>query len=137
MNPRIRFFGVAAYELIHANGRRILVDPFLDDCPGNPVKSEQLDKVDLVIVSHAAFDHLGDAEKIARKHWCPVICGGEVRAYLTAKGLPNSQIRATTWGIKVRVADVEVQPVECHPLPGSMKTRRRSTKQSSLSSDHG
>ena len=45
MNPRIRFFGVAAYELIHANGRRILVDPFLDDCPGNPVKSEQLDKV--------------------------------------------------------------------------------------------
>ncbi len=43
MNPRLRFFGVAAYELIHANGRRILVDPFLDHCPGNPVKSDQLE----------------------------------------------------------------------------------------------
>ena len=90
MTPRLRFFGVAAYELIHSNGYRILVDPFLDDCPGNPIKSEQLEKVDLVVVSHAAVDHLGDTEKIMKKHGCPVICGGEVRAYLTAAGVPNS-----------------------------------------------
>lgn len=111
---RLRFFGVAAYELIHQNGRRIMVDPYLDDCPGNPVKADDLERVDLVLVSHAAIDHLGDTEQIARKHGCPVVCGGEVKAYLMARGLPASQIRATTWGIKVRVADVEIQPVECH-----------------------
>ena len=38
--PKLRYFGVAAYELLHANGRRVLVDPYLDDCPGNPVKSD-------------------------------------------------------------------------------------------------
>jgi L-ascorbate metabolism protein UlaG (beta-lactamase superfamily) len=114
MSLCLRFFGIPAYELIHTNGRRILVSPSLDECPGNPVKSEQLTKVDLVVVSHAAIDHLGDTEAIARSTVCAVICGGEGRAYLTAKGVPNSQIRATTWGIKVRVADVEVQPVECH-----------------------
>jgi L-ascorbate metabolism protein UlaG (beta-lactamase superfamily) len=114
MNPRLRFFGVAAYELIHTNGRRILIDPFLDDCPGNPVRSDQLEKVDLIVVSHAACDHLGDTESIATKHRCPVICGGEVRAYLEARGVPRDQIRITTWGIKVCVSDVEVQPVECH-----------------------
>src|SRR4030095_15404075 len=112
--PRLRFFGVAAYELIHQNGRRILVDPFLDDCPGNPVPSRELERVDLVIVSHAAADHLGDTEAIARTHGCPIICGGEVRAYLGARGIPKTKIRATTWGIKVHVADVDVQPVECH-----------------------
>ncbi len=112
--PRLRFFGVAAYELVDSAGRHILVDPFLDDCPRNPVPSEQLERVDLVVVSHAAADHLGDTEKIARKHGCPVICGGEVRAFLTARGVPATQIRATTWGIKVRVAGVDVQPVECH-----------------------
>ncbi len=111
---KLRFFGVAAYELIDTAGRRILVDPFLDDSPGNPVKSDELEKVDLIVVSHAAIDHLGDTEKIAKKHRCPVICGGEVKAYLMAKGIPGAQIRATTWGIKVRVAGVEVQPVECH-----------------------
>jgi L-ascorbate metabolism protein UlaG (beta-lactamase superfamily) len=65
-------------------------------------------------VPHAAPDHLGDTEKIARRHGCPVICGGEVKAFLMAKGIPGEQIRATTWGIRVRVAGVEVQPVECH-----------------------
>ena len=116
MNPRtrIRFFGVAAYEIVTRDGRHILVDPFIDENPGSPVPSHELERVDLVVVSHAAFDHLGDTEAIARRTGAPVICGGEVRAYLTAKGIPATQIRATTWGIKVEVAGVPVQPVECH-----------------------
>lgn len=112
--PRLRYFGVAAYELVHTDGQHILVDPFLDECPGNPIRSQDLQRVDLIVVSHAAYDHLGDTEKIAKRFGCPVICGGEVRAYLTAQGVPTSQIRITTWGIRVRVAGVEVQPVECH-----------------------
>jgi L-ascorbate metabolism protein UlaG (beta-lactamase superfamily) len=113
-SPRLRFFGVAAYELIDTAGRHILIDPFLDDCPGCPVRSDQLERVDVVLVSHAAVDHLGDTEKIARRTGCPIICGGEVKAYLMARGVPGTQIRATTWGIKVRVSDVDVQPIECH-----------------------
>lgn len=111
---KIRFFGVAAYELITPDGERILVDPFLDENPGSPIKSHQLERVDLIIVSHAAFDHLGDTETIARRTGAPVICGGEVKAYLTAKGIPAKQIRATTWGIAVEVAGIKVQPLECH-----------------------
>ena len=116
MNPttRIRFLGVAAYEIVTRDGRHVLVDPFLDDNPGSPVKSHELDRVDLVVVSHAAFDHLGDTEAIARRTGAPVICGGEVRAYLAAKGIPQEQVRATTWGIKIEVAGIAVQPVECH-----------------------
>lgn len=68
----------------------------------------------MILVSHAAFDHLGDTEKIARRTGAPVVCGGEVKAYLTAKGLPASQLRATVWGIAVEVAGIRVQPVECH-----------------------
>ncbi len=110
---RIRFFGVAAYEIVTRAGLRILLDPFLDENPGSPVRSDSFDKVDLVIVSHAAYDHLGDTESLAKRYGCPVIAGGEVRAYLAAKGVPPTQVRATVWGIRVRVAGVEVQPVEC------------------------
>ena len=78
---RIRFHGVATYEIINRAGQRILLDPFLDENPGAPAKSDSFDKVDLVIVSHAAFDHLGDTDKIAAKYGCPVICGGEVKAW--------------------------------------------------------
>ena len=30
------------------------------------------------------------------------------------RGIPASQIRATTWGIRVKVAGIEIQPLECH-----------------------
>lgn len=111
---RIRFLGVAAYEIVTRGGTRILIDPFLDRNPSSPIQHDAFDKVDLVIVSHAAIDHFGDTEAIARRYGCPVICGGEVKAYLKAKGIPAEQIRATTWGIRVEVAGIEVQPVECH-----------------------
>lgn len=114
MKTRIRFFGVAAYEIITSQGQHILLDPFLDENPGRPVKSGELEQVDLIIVSHAAADHLGDTEAIARRTGAPVICGGEVKAYLTARGIPSTQIRATTWAIAVEVAGIKVQPVECH-----------------------
>jgi L-ascorbate metabolism protein UlaG (beta-lactamase superfamily) len=114
MSTRIRFFGVAAYELITEAGQHILIDPFLDENPGSPVKSAELPRVDLILVSHAAVDHLGDTESIARRTGAPIICGGEVRAYLIDKGIPGEQIRATTWGIAVEVAGIKVQPLECH-----------------------
>ena len=37
---RIRFFGVAAYEIITSGGKHILIDPFLNENPGSPVKGE-------------------------------------------------------------------------------------------------
>jgi L-ascorbate metabolism protein UlaG (beta-lactamase superfamily) len=82
MPTQIRFFGVAAYEIITGDGKHILMDPYLDDNPGSPVKSHELEKVDLIIVSHAPFDHFGDTEKIARRTGAPVICGGECKAFL-------------------------------------------------------
>lgn len=114
MPTTIRFFGVAAYELVTSQGQHILIDPFLDDNPGSPVQSDELEQVDLILVSHAPFDHLGDTAKIAHRTGAPVICGGEIKNYLLANGIPADQVRATTWGIRVKVAGIEVQPVECH-----------------------
>ncbi|MEJ2600494.1 MAG: MBL fold metallo-hydrolase [Anaerolineales bacterium] len=114
MTTQIRFLGVAAYEIVTSRGQHILIDPFLDDNPGSPIRSSDLDRVDLVLVSHGAFDHLGDAPAIAQRTGSPVVCGGEVKALMTGMGIPSQQVRATTWGIAVEVAGIRVQPVECH-----------------------
>ncbi|MGH8865545.1 MAG: MBL fold metallo-hydrolase [Burkholderiales bacterium] len=110
---RIRFHGIANYEIITSRGQHILVDPFFDHNPAS-IKSHELERVDLICVTHAAFDHMGDAEAIARRTGAPVICGGDVKDYLRAKGLPEGQLRSTVWGIAVEVAGVKVQPVESH-----------------------
>ena len=111
---RIRFHGVAAYEILTRDGLRILCDPFLSQNPGAASGPTDFDRVDLVVVSHAAFDHLGDTDIIAAHYGCPVVCGGEVKAWLTDRGIPAGQVRATTWGIKVEVAGIVIQPLECH-----------------------
>jgi L-ascorbate metabolism protein UlaG (beta-lactamase superfamily) len=112
-HTRIRFHGVATYEIINSKGQRILLDPFFDQNPKRVCASTDFDHVDLVVVSHAAFDHLGDADRIAAKYGCPVVCGGEVKAWLMDRGIPATQIRATTWGIRVKVAGIEIQPLRC------------------------
>jgi L-ascorbate metabolism protein UlaG (beta-lactamase superfamily) len=111
---RMRFLGMAAYEFITEKGKRILIDPYIDSSPICPVSSDSFDRVDLIIVSHAPFDHLGDTETIAARTGAPVICGGEIKNYLMAKGLPAEQIRATVWGIAIRMDDLIIYPVENH-----------------------
>jgi L-ascorbate metabolism protein UlaG (beta-lactamase superfamily) len=114
VSARIRFLGVAGYEITAPDGRVVYIDPFLDQNPGAPFKSDQIERADLILVSHAAFDHMGDAEKIAKRTGAPVVCGADVKAYLRAKDIPETQIRATVWGIAVQVAGFRIQPVECH-----------------------
>jgi len=113
MATSIRFLGVAGYEIVGPAGR-ILVDPFLSQSPLAPCGPDDLERPDVILVSHAAYDHYGDTAAIALRTGAPVVCGGDVRHLLLAEGLPDGQIRPTTWGIVVRVGGVVVRPVECH-----------------------
>src|SRR5581483_4821431 len=93
---------------------RILVDPFLSENPLAPCSPDDLQAPDVILVSHAAFDHYGDTARVARRTGAPVVCGAEVRLALMDEGIPHEQIRQTTWGIVVEVGGVTVRPVECH-----------------------
>lgn len=111
---KLRFFGVAAYEIVNARGQHILIDPFLDANPGSPLKAADLERVDLICVTHAAPDHYGDTFAIAQRTGARVVCGADIKQHLIAQGLPSSQITATCWNIRVEVAGIQVHPLECH-----------------------
>lgn len=113
MTTRITFLGVAGYE-IEGPQSRVLIDPFLSENPNAPVSPDELERPDVILVSHAAFDHLGDTATIAKRTGAPVVCGADVRAKLLDEGVPSGQVRATVWGIVVEVGGVVVRPVECH-----------------------
>jgi len=112
MATRVRFLGVAAYEIV-SPCHRILIDPFLTGNPGAPCGPDDVETPDVILVTHAAPDHLGDAFAIAKRTGAPVVCGADVRALLLSQGLPSEQVRATVWGIVVEVGGVVVRPVEC------------------------
>lgn len=112
MSTRIRFLGIAGYEIVSPD-HRILIDPCLSAQSRPPVHADEIEAPDVILVSHAAFDHYGDTAAIALRTGAPVVCGADVRLKLLQEGLPHSQIRATVWGIVVRVGGVVVRPVEC------------------------
>jgi len=113
MSTTLTFLGIAGYDIAGPR-RRILIDPCLTDNPTTPCGPDDLAAPDVILVSHAAFDHLGDTAAIARRTGAPVVCGADVRALLLDQGLPSNQVRATVWGIVVEVGGVVVRPVECH-----------------------
>jgi L-ascorbate metabolism protein UlaG (beta-lactamase superfamily) len=114
-NVHIRFLGTAAFEIITASGQRVLIDPYLDENPVNPIKVADLDHLDLLLVTHAAYDHLGDTEAILRRFPdVPLVCSADVRGYLMYRGINSDQLRAVPWGMMIEEAGVRIRPVESH-----------------------
>lgn len=112
MSTKFKFLGFSAFYITTSDGTKILIDPYVNDNPASPIKASEFEKVDLILVSHAAFDHLGDTAEIAINHKCPVICGGDSKLLLLERGVPAGQLIETVWGLMVKAAGIKVRPVE-------------------------
>lgn len=82
---KLRYFSHSAFQVTTSKGIRILIDPFLDDNPTSPVKSNDIN-ADFIILSHAHGDHLGDTLKIAKRCNSKIIAVNELANYCKSKG---------------------------------------------------
>ncbi len=103
----VRYLGWSGFEFRPQAGRSILVDPFLtgrpqDEIPQSPVALADLTDVAAVIVSHGAFDHVGDSLDImVRNPSALLICGADVKALAMDTGIPELSIAVTVPGSRV------------------------------------
>lgn len=79
---QIKFIGHSCFEI--RESKNILVDPFIS---GNPASPDVELKPDIIAVTHAHYDHLGDTVELANKHNCKVVSIHEVSKYLGARGI--------------------------------------------------
>jgi L-ascorbate metabolism protein UlaG (beta-lactamase superfamily) len=119
LTTTLRYLGVAAFEVTGPNGR-ILFDPFLTGSVSAPCGPDDLEVPDVILVSHPPIDHLGDAAEIANRTGAPVVCGADSRALLMERGVPAGQIRHTIWGIKIRIGDLLIRPVQNQHWSGTV-----------------
>ena len=112
MTTTVTYHGISTYEVSGPNGR-VLFDPFFDGNPAAVISSEELEAPDVIVASHAAIDHMGDAARIALRTGATIVCGTDTAALLRQDGVPDSQLRLTTWGIRVRFGDLIIRPVPC------------------------
>ncbi|RLE58914.1 MAG: metal-dependent hydrolase [Thermoprotei archaeon] len=85
----LTWLGHAAF-LLYIDGKYIVVDPWLRDNPKAPIKPEDLEKVDIVLVTHDHHDHLGDAIDICRRTNALLISVYEITCLAEEKGVKKT-----------------------------------------------
>lgn len=96
MSTRITYHGTSCYLVSSPRGS-VLMDPFLSGSSSADVGPDEVGDPDVIVVSHAAWDHMQDAAPVALRTGAPVVCGSDTALLLREAGVPESQIRKTIW----------------------------------------
>ena len=73
-NVRIKWLGCAGYEM-HFGDFSVVSDPFITEHKKTPLTAEDVEKCDVMILTHGHYDHLTDIPALYKKFKAPVICG--------------------------------------------------------------
>lgn len=82
---KLKYFSHSSFQVTTDSGLVLLIDPFLDDNPTCPVKSDDV-TADFIVLTHGHGDHIGDAFKIAGRTDPLFICVNELANYCIEKG---------------------------------------------------
>lgn len=83
---KLRYFSHSSFLITLDDGKRILIDPFLDGNPTSPVSSGEVE-AEYILLTHGHGDHLGDTLSIAQRCGSLCIAENELASYLASKGL--------------------------------------------------
>jgi len=110
-DTQVTWLGHAAFRIDSPGGKRIYVDPFLDN-PKCPDGEKQPERCDLIALTHGHDDHVGSTVELAKRFGCAVIAQIELRSFLESEGAegditqaPNKGGTAEAEGIKVTLTD--------------------------------
>ena len=90
-NASITWLGHASFRLDTPGGKRVYVDPWLKDNPKCPEGEQKAERADLVLVTHAHFDHLASAAEIANEFEAPLVAGFELANWFSEQGVETAQ----------------------------------------------
>jgi L-ascorbate metabolism protein UlaG (beta-lactamase superfamily) len=103
---KITWLGHSAFRFTTAEGKVVLIDPFLSGNPLCPEQERKQPRVDAIVLSHAHGDHVGDTIELAKQLKPPIVCIYELSLLLESKGVRN--VVGMSKGGATKVAGCEV-----------------------------
>ena len=104
----ITWLGHATFLFETPEGRRLLLDPWIEGNPSFPAEwRERLTgNIDGILVTHGHFDHINDLVAVAQSTGAPVACIMELGIWLTMKGVAESQVLGYNKGGTVEIGGI-------------------------------
>ena len=85
----LTWHGHSCFTLETDEGKRIMIDPWLDENPKSDIKTGDVEALDYILVSHGHFDHFADCVALAKKTGATVVSTFELVAFAQEKGAKN------------------------------------------------
>src|SRR5687767_4105232 len=91
LRPKFTYLGHATVRCDLPGGEVVLIDPWVQGNPACPPAQKQLPRIDAMLLTHAHFDHIGDAVGLAKQHRPKkVVASFELCHWLQGKGVENT-----------------------------------------------
>jgi L-ascorbate metabolism protein UlaG (beta-lactamase superfamily) len=103
---QVTWLGHATFKVTTPQGTVILIDPWIEGNPKSPAEARQLDKVDVILVTHGHSDHMNDVIPTAQRFHAQVLAMVETAGWITAQGV--EQVIGFNIGGSVQVQGITV-----------------------------
>jgi L-ascorbate metabolism protein UlaG (beta-lactamase superfamily) len=100
------WLGHGSYRFDSAAGKRIYVDPWFDN-PKCPEQEKQVERCDVLAITHGHADHVGSAVDVAKQHSPTVVAIFELASWLESQGAPNASQLGSNKGGTVEAEGVK------------------------------
>lgn len=112
----IRRLGWASYEITTERGTRLVIDPYLagsegihSGLPESDIRPEDLADADIVAVTHAGYDHRGQALEIVQAGNAFLVSGTATFQAAAKAGIRLERLVPTVSGVEFRYRDITIK----------------------------
>ncbi len=106
----LTWHGHSCFTLETDDGTRILFDPWLDENPKADIRTDDVDRLDYLLVSHGHWDHFADCVKLAKQTRATVVSTFELVSFAQSKGAENGHGMNIGGGFRFPFGRVKLTP---------------------------
>ena len=118
-NATFTWFGHSCWELRTPGGATVIFDPWYGN-PSSPKRPDQVDRCDLLLVSHGHFDHFGDALMVGSRTRPTWPCIHELSLWLGRNFAHQDNLIGMNKGGTVEAAGIKVTMVRADHSAGDL-----------------
>ena len=103
----VTYFGHSTFSLTTPSGQVALIDPWVMTNPMCPDKLKNVPRLDVILLSHAHTDHLGDLLELTKQHHPKIVAIFETCLWIESKGFEEETAPMGKGGSQ-RIGDFDV-----------------------------